>query len=835
MFNCMQPNPRLPGGVGSCAPVSCHSSSSGASHPRPAPSFSRQLPPASPRPYPPFQAPPPASQAFSFHDPSLAWGGSRRCGRSPVPPPSRPPSGPHFLDTPASRQFLPPPSFTGNSGRPPSRHEGTAPCFSGDRGEFELTGGLRQPVCRDSLERNGGYMRSERDREGLPGRGSGDEAACHSASFPGRVHAGDGVCPALRERPRDFDRNPDGGDFAYRFLPNGVRRHAGLRDDAVDDASRLPRHADAQGRPPFGPLLHGAPHGDARHPRLFSDSRPRGVRPCADAFPGGCLPRENTARFSELPPPRSLQSSPAGDCMRPTNSVTGDGAYAPPEGRPGTFHSASPGFRGSQAECRERGHCGYKGSSPIPGGCPPDSRFADEFRGSHSGFFPPMQGHVSLSENPMAAESNRERVNPPRAFDSAEASGREGRGYPLAGPRQTERRNAERLPRVSPALDRPFVHPESGPRLGAPPDPRRGAGGEETGGRVGVEGNPRNGTFSAFGKPDAMRGRSPDDANSHELGLASGVSNSALNSVGFSLAAAARPGGPPFNASTGVSVHPAGFSPQRQESPLPHRTPFLPPGGLPGKDPFAFLGGAALLGAGGLLGEQALQPGGPSRFALSQGVGVQQQFFDSLKQAVGGAASTAVSPCLESKEAAGGEKKSAEEKEKSETSQAPENPNESRLLRELSTTPPALLNPESNSAAHNWWYLDNKNKCQGPFDTLQVLRWFEGGFFDAQRLFRRDDEVCFTPVDDGKRITEVAARIVNIARTSKRAAQQRPHPISVLCAPVPPASSSGEMTLEAKVQQAQAALAPLFDLAKKTRERPDPRHFAPLGKRRRLW
>ncbi|EPT25715.1 hypothetical protein TGME49_315700 [Toxoplasma gondii ME49] len=825
MFNSRQPTPRLPGGVGVCAPLGCPSSSSGASsHPQPASSFFRPLPPASSRPYSPFEAPPPASQAFSFQGQSPAWGGPRRCGRSLAAPPS----GPHHFDTPASRLFHPPPT-SGNLARPPSRVERTAPCFSRGRGEFELTGGPRQPSSRDSWEPNGGCMRSDRDREGLPGRGSGDAEARHSARFPGRLHAGDGAWTSLRERPRDFDRSRDGGAFPARFRPNSVRRHPGLRDEAVDDASRPPRHADAHAGAPFGPLFHGAPHGDARHPRAFPDSRPQGVRPCADAFPGGCLSSENTVRVSDLPRPRSIRSSPAGDCMRPTNSVTGDGAYARPEGRPSSFHSASPGFREPQAELRDRGRCGYEGSGPIPGGRPTDSRFADEFRGNHSDFFPPTQGHVSLSENVTAAESHRERVNPPRVFDSAEASGREGRGYALSGPPQPERRNTEGLPRVSPALDRPFVHPESGPR--------RCAGGEETSGRVGVEGNLRNETFSTVGKPDAMRGRSPGRADSQELALTSGVANSALSSLGFSLAAAARPGGPPFNAGTGVSVHPAGFSPHGQESPLSHGTPCFPPGGLPGKHPFALLGGAALplLGGGGLLGGQALQPGGPSRFALSQGVGVQQQFLDSLKQPVGGTDSAAFSPCLDSKEANGGEKKSAEEKEKPETDQAPENPNESRLLRELSTTPPALLNPESNSAAHNWWYLDNKNKCQGPFDTLQVLRWFEGGFFDAQRLFRRDDEVCFTPVDDGKRITEVAARIVNVARTSKRAAQQRQHPIRVLCAPVPPPSSSGEMSLEAKVQQAQAALAPLFDLAKKTRERPDPRHFAPLGKRRKFW
>lgn len=55
-------------------------------------------------------------------------------------------------------------------------------------------------------------------------------------------------------------------------------------------------------------------------------------------------------------------------------------------------------------------------------------------------------------------------------------------------------------------------------------------------------------------------------------------------------------------------------------------------------------------------------------------------------------------------------------------------------------------------------------QCQGPFDTLQMLRWLEGGFFDPQRPLRRDDEAGFTPLADGKRLTEAAARIINTSR-----------------------------------------------------------------------
>ncbi|PFH33676.1 hypothetical protein BESB_078920 [Besnoitia besnoiti] len=106
----------------------------------------------------------------------------------------------------------------------------------------------------------------------------------------------------------------------------------------------------------------------------------------------------------------------------------------------------------------------------------------------------------------------------------------------------------------------------------------------------------------------------------------------------------------------------------------------------------------------------------------------------------------------------------ATEEEKSGAASAAETSNDSRLLRELSQVDPAQLDPATNTDAHNWCYLDNDNQCQGPFDTLQMLRWYERGFFDPQRPVRRDDEAGFTPLNDGKRLLDVALRIVNLSR-----------------------------------------------------------------------
>ncbi|CDJ38907.1 hypothetical protein, conserved [Eimeria tenella] len=157
------------------------------------------------------------------------------------------------------------------------------------------------------------------------------------------------------------------------------------------------------------------------------------------------------------------------------------------------------------------------------------------------------------------------------------------------------------------------------------------------------------------------------------------------------------------------------------------------------------------------------------------------------------------------------------------------------LLDELSAVPERLLDPQENEAAHTWCYLDAFNKaclapltlslvsvffkncgshvtdspCQGPFSTLTMLRWLELGYFDPTRPLRRDDEKGFTPLHDGSRIKRAAKDIVLSARShrSRAAADtveyERP-----------------ALSLQAKVQSAQAALAPLYVLAKKDRARP---------------
>ncbi|CBZ55414.1 conserved hypothetical protein [Neospora caninum Liverpool] len=368
-------------------------------------------------------------------------------------------------------------------------------------------------------------------------------------------------------------------------------------------------------------------------------------------------------------------------------------------------------------------------------------------------------------------------------------------------------------------------------------------------------------------RPDGRRGQRPVREGSARESQRVSTSGGAPNYLGSGEACLVADGGDrPERHAQGLPPHrslgPSGPSLSSPEAGVPltsgfsHGTELAPaaPPGPAGNLPLgAFLGGASLavsvagtlpsLGVGGGLPQPALA----SFPALPQGT--QQHFFDALRHAVtaGAGAPAARSPFPGTGLAGTGAPAPDEggrtvgphgptEKEKSpevDKNIPAENPNDSRLLRELSKAPPELLNPETSTVAHNWWYLDNKNKCQGPFDTLRILRWFEGGYFDSQRPFRRDDEAGFTPLDDGKRITDVAARIVNLARTSQRAAAQRSRQRLPLGASVPLGRPSGEMTLEAKVQQAQAALAPLFHLAKKRQDRPDIR-FATLGKRRRL-
>lgn len=137
--------------------------------------------------------------------------------------------------------------------------------------------------------------------------------------------------------------------------------------------------------------------------------------------------------------------------------------------------------------------------------------------------------------------------------------------------------------------------------------------------------------------------------------------------------------------------------------------------------------------------------------------------------------------------------------------------------------PESLLDPHENEAAHTWCYLDAFNKCQGPFSTLAMLRWLEAGYFDPTRPLRRDDEKGFTPLHDGSRIKRAARDIVLSARNQRH----RPSTDSV-------DFSRHTLSLEAKVQSAQAALAPLYVLAKKDRGRLGGTPSARLDKKRKL-
>ncbi|KAL8275300.1 hypothetical protein Esti_000749 [Eimeria stiedai] len=144
----------------------------------------------------------------------------------------------------------------------------------------------------------------------------------------------------------------------------------------------------------------------------------------------------------------------------------------------------------------------------------------------------------------------------------------------------------------------------------------------------------------------------------------------------------------------------------------------------------------------------------------------------------------------------------------------------SSLLSELQGLPDHLLDPQENEAAHTWCYLDAYNKamnthsledlvrwilqCQGPFSTLAMLRWLEAGYFDATRPLRRDDEKGFTPLHDGSRIKRAARDIVLSARSQRQRTASDAMDYS-----------RHTLSLEAKVQSAQAALAPLYVLARK--------------------
>ncbi|PHJ19780.1 gyf domain protein [Cystoisospora suis] len=264
------------------------------------------------------------------------------------------------------------------------------------------------------------------------------------------------------------------------------------------------------------------------------------------------------------------------------------------------------------------------------------------------------------------------------------------------------------------------------------------------------------------------------------------------------------------------------------------------------------MGGGGISGLSGGAGQTI--PGGtlgmfPGVGQSSGGDGAQQQqnaFLEFLKQmgfpipqsagaALASAGGTSSQPGAGPDVSSPPVKTSQASKDDGKEKEAHATPSKNRLLQELSKVDPAMLNPAANREAHTWWYLDNSNQCQGPFDTLQMLRWFDGGFFDPQRPLRRDDEAGFTPLADGKRLTEVAARIINTSRqaTGPNLQGQAGAPFSFFNNPNQ-VFGSRDMSLEAKVQHAQVALAPLFMMAKKQQNQDRQQMPLPQNKRRKF-
>eukprot|EP00922_Rhytidocystis_sp_ex-Travisia-forbesii_P072891 GHVS01108671.1.p1 GENE.GHVS01108671.1~~GHVS01108671.1.p1 ORF type:complete len:184 (-),score=40.06 GHVS01108671.1:385-936(-) len=151
-------------------------------------------------------------------------------------------------------------------------------------------------------------------------------------------------------------------------------------------------------------------------------------------------------------------------------------------------------------------------------------------------------------------------------------------------------------------------------------------------------------------------------------------------------------------------------------------------------------------------------------------------------------------------------------------------PPTSELSAQLKLLDGSFFDSSLCPAAHDWCYLDMSGQLQGPYTTPTMLRWLEMGYFQPTTQLRRDDEKGFTPLDDGGRIKFTATTVVNYARAVSPHCNSY-HPPTAIAGPtatavppppprVPPPPSH-PMSLKAKVESAQHALAPLFDLARK--------------------
>jgi len=77
-------------------------------------------------------------------------------------------------------------------------------------------------------------------------------------------------------------------------------------------------------------------------------------------------------------------------------------------------------------------------------------------------------------------------------------------------------------------------------------------------------------------------------------------------------------------------------------------------------------------------------------------------------------------------------------------------PDAAKLIEELSMLPPEYLSSSTCAYAHDWQYVDLQGQQQGPFTSLDMLRWSVQGYFKPDTALKRNDESRFSPLADGR-------------------------------------------------------------------------------------